>query len=232
MRRSGVVGLVASLILSVGCVATRPWVRTEVQRADERTQLQLQMVEDRLDTTERGLSEERVQLREQQSELHQVRMRVEETAKQTDQTRELAAKAETAARDALQTASRITPPKPPGPVAGTRETVVVYFQPAAWLLDNPARLTLEKVVRRLRENPALIVKVEGHADNTGASKLNLKLSQRRADAVWRFLIDNGVKRSRVEAQGVGETQPIASNRSPTGRDQNRRVAITLLPASQ
>ena len=84
-------------------------------------------------------------------------------------------------------------------------------------------------MKRLRENPALVVKLEGHSDSVGPPTQNLMLSQRRADEVWRFLVTNGVKRTRIEVQAIREAQPVASNPSPQGRDQNRRVAITLAP---
>jgi outer membrane protein OmpA-like peptidoglycan-associated protein len=108
--------------------------------------------------------------------------------------------------------------------------MVIHFGFGQWELNNSARLALVKALKRLRENPALVVRLEGHADNIGRPSENLELSQRRADEVRRFLVGAGVKRNRIEAVAIGEARPIASNRSKTGRDQNRRVAITLLPA--
>jgi outer membrane protein OmpA-like peptidoglycan-associated protein len=227
-----VVGLAALALAAAGCVATRSYVRTEAQKSDERTQQQLQVVDDRLGMVERGLAAESARRDRLDSEVQHVRIRVEETANQADQSRELAAQAQIAARDALQTVNRVPPPKTPEPVARAPETLVVHFRFADWLLDKSALLTLEKALRRLRENPTLVVKVEGHADNVGSPSQNLKLSERRAREVWHFLVANGVKRSRIEEQAVGEAKPVASNRSPTGRDQNRRVAITLLSPPQ
>ena len=56
---------------------------------------------------------------------------------------------------------------------------------------------------------------------------NLELSQKRADTVMQFLISQGVKPSLLSAQGVGEADPVASNDTPAGRAQNRRVELTL-----
>jgi outer membrane protein OmpA-like peptidoglycan-associated protein len=217
------------LALAAGCLATKPYVHTEVRKSDERTQQQLQVVDRRLGVVEHDLAEERTRHARLEADVHDVRALAEKTAQQGDQTRERVAKVEGAARDALQAASRVPPPKTPEPDPGTPETLVVFFGVADWVLDRPALLTLEKALRRLRDNPALVVKVEGHADSIGSSTENLKLSQRRANEVWHFLVANGVKRNRIEAQAKGEAEPIASNQTPTGRDYNRRVAVTLSP---
>ncbi len=166
-----------------------------------------------------------------EEDIHGIRTRVAETAKQADETRDRVAKVEGVARDAQHAGSRVPPPKTPEPGARLPETLVVYFRPADWTLDRSALLALERVLRQLRENPTFVVKLEGHTDNVGSSSLNLKLSQRRAQEVWTFLVMNGIKRNRIEAAAAGEAQPIASNQSSAGRDQNRRVALTLLAPS-
>jgi len=224
-RRGVLVSLVALVLPGAGCLATKPYVRTEVQRSDARTQQQLQTVDGRLDAIEHELGAEKTRLGTLDADVHQIRVVVQETAKQADQAMELAVKAATMAEGAARDAP---PPKTPEPVAGAPVTLVVHFGFAQWQLDNPARLALLKAVKRLRENPALMVKLVGHADNVGSPSQNVQLSQRRADEVRRFLIESGIKRNRIEALAIGETRPVASNRSPTGRDQNRRVAITLL----
>ena len=235
-RRVVLVSLVALVLPAAGCLATRPYVHTEVQKSDARKQQQLDTVDHRLDAIERELGEEKTRLGTLDQDIHQIRVVVEETAKQADQAKELAVKAATkaegATRDAPQTASLVPQPKTPEPVAGAPESLVVRFEFAQWQLDNQARLALLKVVQRLRENPVLIVKLEGHADNVGSPSQNLELSERRAQEVRRFLVGSGVKRNRIEVRAIGESRPIASNRSPTGRDHNRRVAITVLAPSK
>jgi outer membrane protein OmpA-like peptidoglycan-associated protein len=217
--RAILVSLVALVLPGAGCVATKPYVRTEVQKSDARTQQQLDTVDRRLDAIEQELAEEKTRLRTLDADTHQIRVVVEETAKQADQAMGLAVKAATKAEEATRDASKTLQPS---------ETLVVRFGFAQWQLDNQTRLALLQVVKRLRENPALVVKLEGHADNVGSRTQNLELSERRAQEVRRFLVVNGVKRTRIEVLAIGESQPIASNRSPTGRDQNRRVAITVL----
>lgn len=71
------------------------------------------------------------------------------------------------------------------------------------------------------------IKIVGHTDNTGTEAINRKLSLDRAIAVRDFLIANGVDSSIISAQGVASTQPIASNNTPEGRAENRRVTLTV-----
>jgi OOP family OmpA-OmpF porin len=67
----------------------------------------------------------------------------------------------------------------------------------------------------------------GHTDNTGSMELNLRLSKERAEAVKAYLVSQGVNASRIEATGYGPNQPIASNATAAGRQENRRVEFTL-----
>jgi outer membrane protein OmpA-like peptidoglycan-associated protein len=87
------------------------------------------------------------------------------------------------------------------------------------------------VARSLRDNPASNIQVVGHTDNTGSAAHNQGLSERRADAVTKILTDNGVASMRITASGVGFNQPVASNDTPGGRAQNRRVEIIITPTS-
>ena len=71
------------------------------------------------------------------------------------------------------------------------------------------------------------LKLAGHTDNTGSNELNMRLSKDRAESVKSYLVSQGANPSRIEATGYGENQPIASNKSAAGRQQNRRVEFTL-----
>ncbi len=69
----------------------------------------------------------------------------------------------------------------------------------------------------------------GHTDSTGGYQYNMSLSQRRADSVASYLQAQGVQSVRLQARGFGPDRPVASNDTPDGRAQNRRVEITLEP---
>lgn len=86
---------------------------------------------------------------------------------------------------------------------------------------------LSVVARSLLEYPDSTVEVVGHTDNSGSAAYNQDLSERRARAVAGILIGEGVPARRVVAFGRGEDQPIASNYTPEGRAQNRRVEIII-----
>jgi len=76
-----------------------------------------------------------------------------------------------------------------------------------------------------------VLEIAGYTDNTGDAALNLALSQRRAEAVRAALIKYGADPDTLVAKGYGEADPIASNDTPQGRAQNRRVDVVILPAS-
>lgn len=81
----------------------------------------------------------------------------------------------------------------------------------------------------LNRYPDTTVQVLGHTDNTGSAEYNLSLSRQRANSVASILIGAGVPSYRVVAVGRGEDQPIASNLTPEGRAQNRRVEFVITP---
>lgn len=88
---------------------------------------------------------------------------------------------------------------------------------------------LHSVTLVLNEYKSTMIEVAGHTDSTGSDSYNQMLSQQRAQAVSSILIQNGLQPVRVDTVGYGESRPIASNSTPGGREQNRRVELTLLP---
>jgi outer membrane protein OmpA-like peptidoglycan-associated protein len=88
---------------------------------------------------------------------------------------------------------------------------------------------LAAVARNLLDYPDSTVEVLGHTDDTGSAAYNQALSERRAQSVASVLVSEGVAQARVRAGGRGETQPVASNSTPEGRQQNRRVEIFIRP---
>ncbi|MDH3642948.1 MAG: OmpA family protein [Gammaproteobacteria bacterium] len=72
------------------------------------------------------------------------------------------------------------------------------------------------------------LEIAGHTDSVGHAAINQKLSQRRADAVRKYLVQSGVNPGRLKANGYGETQPVADNGSESGRKANRRIEFRVL----
>ena len=71
--------------------------------------------------------------------------------------------------------------------------------------------------------------VVGHTDSIGTDEYNRKLSLRRADSVKNYLVSQGVPQIKIRAEGRGESEPVASNKTAGGRSQNRRVEVTVVP---
>jgi len=90
--------------------------------------------------------------------------------------------------------------------------------------------TLDQVATTITEYQDTRVQVAGHTDSTGSESYNQQLSQRRAQAVADYLASRGVATTRITTIGHGETQPVASNETAEGRQQNRRVEIILSPS--
>ncbi|AZM37842.1 OmpA family protein [Acinetobacter junii] len=87
--------------------------------------------------------------------------------------------------------------------------------------------TLNKVAQTLAEDNKSAILVTGYTDNTGNDSINIPLSQARAQSVKNYLASQGVSSSRIDAQGLGSSNPIASNATAAGKEQNRRVEISI-----
>ena len=119
-------------------------------------------------------------------------------------------------------------PPPPPPAKGTKLGTVgeAYFDfDKADIKAHDGRGVLDDVVKTMRDNPSLHVVVEGHTDSVGSEAYNQKLSERRAEAVKRYLVAQGIDGSRVTMRGYGKSKPVADNGTAAGRAKNRRAEI-------
>lgn len=103
----------------------------------------------------------------------------------------------------------------------------VLFNLNSASLKPAARERLAKVAGILIAYPDIRVEVDGYTDNTGTQQYNQQLSEQRADTVRSYLVQQGVPSSSVDAKGFGPDDPIASNDTPQGRQQNRRVDMVV-----
>ena len=92
--------------------------------------------------------------------------------------------------------------------------------------------TLNDVAATLQRYPRSYIDVVGHTDSTGSEQYNQRLSEQRAQSVANYLRSRGVEPARIAAYGMGESQPIATNATAQGRQQNRRVEVRIIPATQ
>ncbi len=94
-------------------------------------------------------------------------------------------------------------------------------------LTNTAKANLDKLVIVLTNNVDTNINMYGYTDSKGADDYNLKLSQRRADAVKAYFVSKGIASSRLFTEGMGEANPVATNDTDAGRAQNRRVEFAI-----
>jgi len=116
------------------------------------------------------------------------------------------------------------------PLVGEKLLIIhgINFEFDSAKISKDSESILNKAVNTLRENSTIKVRIEGHTDSIGSEGYNLKLSQRRANAVKDYLVSKGIASERLEALGKGEAFPIASNKTREGRSQNRRVEFIVI----
>lgn len=105
----------------------------------------------------------------------------------------------------------------------------IYFDVNSATVKGESFKTLADIGQMLADDPALRLSIEGHTDSDGNDASNLTLSQKRAESVRQYLIDNyKVDSARLESKGHGETKPIDANTTPEGKANNRRVELVKL----
>ncbi|MGH7932898.1 MAG: OmpA family protein, partial [Candidatus Binataceae bacterium] len=117
------------------------------------------------------------------------------------------------------------PPPPPPPPPQKIILRGVHFDFDKSVIRPVDKPVLDEAAQVLKEHPSLTVNVDGYCDAIGTYAYNLKLSQRRADAVSRYLETAGIPSSQLVPHGYGKTHFVATNRTAEGRAQNRRVEL-------
>jgi outer membrane protein OmpA-like peptidoglycan-associated protein len=103
--------------------------------------------------------------------------------------------------------------------------VYIKFAPGKQKILLESQPIIDQIVILLQDNPDLQLSIEGHTDNVGSSKGNKVVSEKRAKAVMKVLVDRGIDASRLNAVGWGEEKSIADNRTAEGRAKNRRIEL-------
>jgi outer membrane protein OmpA-like peptidoglycan-associated protein len=106
----------------------------------------------------------------------------------------------------------------------------ILFDVGKSTLKPGAQASIGRIAVVLRQYPQHQILVEGHTDATGSDEFNLQLSRDRASSVRTELVAGGVEASKISAEGFGESRPVATNDTPAGRQQNRRVEIVIVGA--
>ncbi len=125
-----------------------------------------------------------------------------------------------------------------GTVKETAQGIVLVLSDAVWSGARAAELTpkavattIDPLAALLANNPDLRVRIEAYADARGDGAELQRLTQDRAEALAGRLVSAGVDGARIQANGMGTTNPVAANTTPAGRQRNRRIEITLTSAA-
>ncbi len=118
-------------------------------------------------------------------------------------------------------------PPPPPPVKKKIVLRAVHFDTDKSDIRQDAVPILDEAAQILKDEGTVAVIVAGHTDSRASDEYNQKLSERRADAVKKYLVDHGIAASRIKSIGYGETKPVATNDTADGRQQNRRVELDV-----
>ena len=103
----------------------------------------------------------------------------------------------------------------------------IYFDFNKYELTNESMAVLDQLIEFLNENSKITIQVQGHTDNIGNDADNLHLSDNRAKSVFNYLLDKGIKSSRLTYKGFGKTMPVANNETEEGRARNRRTVFVI-----
>ena len=104
----------------------------------------------------------------------------------------------------------------------------IYYATASYEINTKSYAVLNEFAEFLKTNPTVKVEIRGHTDNIGSAQTNITLSNRRAQAVYDYLLSKGVPKANVSYKGYGPNMPIADNKTEAGRAKNRRTEFYIL----
>jgi len=104
----------------------------------------------------------------------------------------------------------------------------IFFESGSDQLSSASNAELGSIFLMMKENPDIVVQIDGHTDNVGGEKDNLLLSQNRAKSVMNELIKRGIPAKKIQYKGFGESKPLTDNATENGRQVNRRTEFTII----
>ena len=104
----------------------------------------------------------------------------------------------------------------------------ITFETNSADLNESSYIELNRVVKLMKDNPAIKIEIAAHTDNVGSNIYNLRLSKRRAKSVLQYLLESGINANRLESKGYGESNPLMPNDSDENKAMNRRVELKIL----
>jgi outer membrane protein OmpA-like peptidoglycan-associated protein len=250
MRIRSLAILMASIsLVSVGC-ATKKFVREEVGKSETKIGQDVGRVEG-------ALTEEKARTAAMNDQLGQTKVAVEQADTRATEATNLARTAQGRADEGVATATQAQTRADEAQTSATQalakadetstrltrlwsnrnkrvpgDTVAILFRFDKWQLDDRGQTALLDVAKQLQDNPDLVVELEGYTDSVGNMPYNVQLSQRRSEAVRRFLVEKGIEMHRIHSIGLGDVKPSADNQTAKGREQNRRVMVRFFAPAE
>jgi outer membrane protein OmpA-like peptidoglycan-associated protein len=116
------------------------------------------------------------------------------------------------------------------PIEPGKSTVLhnIFFETDSSTLKPESKPQLDEMFTFLKNNPGWIVEIGGHTDNKGSQNYNMQLSEKRAAAVVKYLVEKGTEAKRLRSKGYGFSKPVADNSTEEGRTLNRRTEFKLV----
>jgi len=104
----------------------------------------------------------------------------------------------------------------------------LIFEVGKSRIDPESYSELDILVNLMKENPQMIIQLEGHTDYLGDSRANMRLSQQRVESVRNYIGDKGIGKSRIKTKAFGGNQPLSRDNTPEAHRLNRRVEVRIL----
>jgi outer membrane protein OmpA-like peptidoglycan-associated protein len=186
----------------------------KAQQEAQQTQQQLQAAQQQAQQSASEAEKARQAAAAAQAELEKTR---QELARREEEARQLRMQQELARIAATKAESRGIVVTLPG----------IFFDPGKSQLKAGAKKTLGRIAEQLKTDNAIRISIEGHTDSTGKPEKNMAISEKRAQAVREYLVSQGVPADRIVASGKGDAEPVATNKTVAGRQQNRRVELVI-----
>jgi outer membrane protein OmpA-like peptidoglycan-associated protein len=244
--RTGVWALSISVVLagfSSGCIASRKFVRNEVKTSSDALSAQIDATNGQLKETQDAVNQVNTRVSAVDQRVTTVDQRVTTVSTKVDDvdgrtnqnTQNVATlrtdvtsvntKADTTNRNLSSLDEKFQ--KRNNYQVATSKTILFKFDSATLAKDNLA--PLDEIASAVMQNPDAILVLEGHTDNTGDKTYNIRLGERRIEAVKRYLaVEKGVPVYKIEEISFGSEKPIGPNDSRQAREQNRAVTLSIL----
>ena len=225
-RKLTALAVVPLVLLITGCLATRKFVRnsqapqdTRIQSVDQKTAQNAQDIKELSDKTEASIADTQRNAEQGVQAAKQAATQADEHAQTANQAAENAIASSNQTREMIHNLQNYQ----------TSHHTAVTFGLNKSTLTTESMQRLDEVAQAVGSLKLYVIKVQGYTDKTGPVHYNLALSQRRAEAVVRYLTEHHeIPLVQIHSLGYGESAPVASNDTREGRQENRRVEVTIL----